>query len=242
MRVALQLGLQGPWQHRVCKDTDSLCHRSYGPIRIFFQASCSWRSEGLFGQSFSVAPPIQELRGLLCLGSFSVVLGVRHREGPSWLGSYSVVQCVRHSRGQPLCCSAAIAAMVLAHPLCMTQQYCLASMAAWLSSTGISRSLLPHIPSVRLSLQSTAALAVGLLHNPYSPAPSCCAFQGTRVPVQGLYGCSKDCLILIPFRLSQISCFTLRLKCFSSDSDNCHHVGTDPCFSSPSSQVQVQSY
>ena len=33
------------------------------------------------------------------------------------------------------------------HPLCMTQQYPLASMVAWLSSTGISyKSLLPHIP------------------------------------------------------------------------------------------------
>ena len=33
-----------------------------------------------------------------------------------------------------------------------------------------------------------------------------------------MYGCSKDCLTLIPFRLPQISCFTLGLKCFSSDS------------------------
>ena len=33
------------------------------------------------------------------------------------------------------------------------------------------------------------------------------------------------CLILIPFRLPQISCFTLILKCFSSDSDNCPDVG-----------------
>ena len=37
-------------------------------------------------------------------------------------------------------------------------------------------------------------------------------------PVRGMYGCSKDCLILIPFMLSQISCFPLSLKCFSSGS------------------------
>ena len=43
-----------------------------------------------------------------------------------------------------------------------------------------------------------------------------------------MYGCGKDCLILIPFRLPQISCFTLSLKCFSSDSDNCPHVGIRP--------------
>ena len=34
------------------------------PIRVLFRASCSWQSEGLFGQSFSIAPPVQALRGL----------------------------------------------------------------------------------------------------------------------------------------------------------------------------------
>ena len=41
-------------------------------------------------------------------------------------------------------------------------------------------------------------------------------------------GYGKDCLILIPFRLPQISCFTLSLKCFSPDSDNCPSVGIRP--------------
>ena len=48
-----------------------------------------------------------------------------------------------------------------------------------------------------------------------------------------MYGCSKDCLILIPFRLPQISCFTFRLKCFSSDSDNCPDVGIRPLLQFP---------
>ena len=48
-----------------------------------------------------------------------------------------------------------------------------------------------------------------------------------------MYGCGKDCLILIPFRLPQISCFTLSLKCFSSDSDNCPDVGIGPLFLFP---------
>ena len=39
----------------------------------FLQASCTWKSEGLFGQSFSIAPLIQALSGLPHLGSFSVV-------------------------------------------------------------------------------------------------------------------------------------------------------------------------
>ena len=51
-------------------------------LSVFFIASCSWRSEGLFGQSFSIPPPIQALKGLLCLGSFSIVQHVRHIEGP----------------------------------------------------------------------------------------------------------------------------------------------------------------
>ena len=40
-----------------------------------------------------------------------------------------------------------------------------------------------------------------------------------------MYGCGEDCLVLIPFRLPQISCYPLSLKCFSSDSDNCPDVG-----------------
>ena len=53
-------------------------------------------------------------------------------------------------------------------------------------------------------------------------------------PVQGMYGCSKDCLILIPFRLPQISCFTFSLKCFFPDSDNCPNVGVRPLLQFPS--------
>ena len=88
-------------------------------------------------------------------------------------------------------------------------------------------------PPQSVSPQSTAALALGLLHNPYTPAPSCCAIQGTSIPVWGMYGCGKNRLILIPFRLPQISCFTLRLKHFSSDSDNCPDVGMGPLLQFP---------
>ena len=62
---------------------------------------------------------------------------------------------------------------------------------------------------------------------------------------KSIYGCNKDCLILIPFRLSQISCFTVSLKCFSSDSDNCPDVGVRPLLQfppHPPSWGQVQSY
>ena len=51
----------------------------------FLQASCTWKSEGLFGQSFLIAPLIQALSGLPHLGSFSVVPHIRHLKGhPGW--------------------------------------------------------------------------------------------------------------------------------------------------------------
>ena len=54
-----------------------------------FSSAGSWLSEGLYGLSFSVAPPIQALRELPCLGSLSVFQHIRHIEGAPWLGSYS---------------------------------------------------------------------------------------------------------------------------------------------------------
>ena len=136
--------------------------------------------------------------------------------------------------GQPLYCSAANAglcvvvrgavggeAMVMAPATAGDSALSPCFHGCPLTSTGFSHhSLLPHIPSIRL-LQSTAALALGLLHSPYPPAPSPCA-------ACGMCGCSKDCLILIPFRLPQVSYFPFSLKCFSSDSDNCPYVGVRP--------------
>ena len=94
---------------------------------LFSSLLYSWQSEGLFGQSFSIAPPIQSLRGLPGLASFSVVQHIRHIEGPcssppgsysvdrlvkqlkghpGWV-NYSVVQCIRCLMVQPLYCSVA---------------------------------------------------------------------------------------------------------------------------------------
>ena len=75
------------------------------------------------------------------------------------------------------------------------------------------------------------------LHTQHQPLPwDCSTIPKLQLPASapsrrpaflpgGMYGCCKDCLILIPFRLPQISCFTLTLKCFFSDSDNCPNVG-----------------
>ena len=190
VKVAQLLGSWRPWRCQVCRDTDCLSHRSYGPIRIFFWASF-WLSEGLLGQSFSVAPSIQILRGLPFLGFFSVVWCVRHMEGPLWLGSYSVVSthqslkeapcvwaysvfwCIRHLVGQPLYYSATNAGMWGKRGSGGGS-----TSYVWLSSI----TLLPWLPgfppkafsttvssltsSPLVSPQSTAALTWGLPHNP----------------------------------------------------------------------------
>ena len=141
------------------------------------------------------------------------------------MGSCSVVQCVRHLMGQPLNCSAADAGSVGRERAPMRDSAvspCFHGCPAFLHRHFPSQSP-PSPPSV--SPQSTASLALGLLHTPQTPAPSHWAYQRTLVPVWSMYGCGQDCLILIPLRLPQISCFTLSLKCFSSDSDSCPDVG-----------------
>ena len=84
VKVAQLLGLWGPWQRQVCRDKDCLCPGVMAQS-VFFQASCSWQSEGLFGQSFSIAPPTQALKRaplpkvLLCCSMHHA-----HREAASW--------------------------------------------------------------------------------------------------------------------------------------------------------------
>ena len=52
------------------------------------------------------------------------------------------------------------------------------------------------------------------------------------MPSRGPMSLSGVCMAaartVIQFRLPQISCFTLSLKCFSSDSENCSRVGIGP--------------
>ena len=163
---------------------------------------------------------------LLCCSIYEA-----HREGPPdwgplkghpWVGSYPVVQCVRHlfiSIVQlPVLVYGEREAMVMApSPTCD-------SAVSPCFPTGISHhDLLPHIPSIPLSAVNSSS------HPEVPPQSLNSSSQPLRLPedlcpVWGVYGCGKDCLILIPFRLSQISCFILSLKCFSSDSDYCPDV------------------
>ena len=230
VKVAQLLGLWGLWRCQVCRDTDCLHRRSYGPIRVFFWVSCSWPSEGLFGPSVSVAPPVQALRGLPNLGSSSVDWCNRHlKEHPGWGptvwfrasgGPASLLfscWCWYGGGGRDYGDGSTPTRDSAVSP-CF--HGCLAFLHAFLtiiSSLASPGSIYP---------QSRASLALGLLHNPLIPAPS---HAPSRVPTS----CSKDCLILIPFRLPQISFLTLSLKCFSSNPDNCPDVGIGPLLQFP---------
>ena len=208
------------------------------PYQSLYSRLFSWRSEGLFGQFFSVVPPIQVLRGLLCLGSFSAVQCVRHTERLPWLGFCSADECIRGLMGQPLYCSAADAGVwgerlwQWLHPLRVIQQYHPASVTPRLS-TGISyHSLLSHISSIRLSVVNSSPRP-GITPQYLNSSSQPLHLPGDLYPCRGMCGCGKDCLILIPFRLPQISYFTVSLKYSSSDSDNCPDMGIGPLRAGP---------
>ena len=140
--------------------------------------------------SFSIVLCSQALRGLLFLGAFSAVQSVRHIEGTLWLehysvywciscleaprvGSYSVVQCVWCLMGQPLYCSAEDAGMWgerdsgdgstrLTWLSCIILLPWLPGFSPWAFPTTIFSLTFPR----SVSPQSTAALVLGLPHNP----------------------------------------------------------------------------
>ena len=169
-----------------------------------------------------------------------------HRGAPR-LGPYSVVQYLRRLMGQTLYCSAASAglcvvvrgavggeATVMAPPSAGDSALSPCFHGCPLSSTGFSHhSLLPHIPSIRL-LQSTAALALGLLHNPYPPAPSPCAACGMcaarAVWFSFHLGCHRSAISLSALNVSLLTQTIAPMW------------GSDPCFRSPTCGGQVQAF
>ena len=151
--------------------------------------------------SFSVAQCIRYIKAPSWLGLYSGVRVHKALKRLTWLGFFSVVWCLRSFKGQPLYCLAASAGVW------GERNYGDGSTPyAWLSGTALTP-WLPCFPPQAVpttnssllapwavSLQLTADLALGLLHNHYTPAPSRCAFLGTPISVWGMYGCSKDCL------------------------------------------------
>ena len=127
------------WPVFLCSSAHSGTYKAPFPGILLYFSQC---------QAHRGAP----LAGVLLRGSRRQAL-----KGARWVGSYSVVQCLGCLMGQRLYCSAADAGVwaerlwCWLHPLCWTQWYRLASLAAGLSSTGISPRLLPHSPWTPLS-------------------------------------------------------------------------------------------
>ena len=161
--------------------------------------------------------------------------------------SCSVVQCVRCLTGQPLYCSEGSAGVRGERGYGdSSTHYALLSSITLLprlprfppQAFPITISSLTSPPSI--SLQSTAAL---ILRSIYAPqTPSCCAFQGILIPVWGMHGCGKDCLILIPFRLPQSAVSLSAFSVSPLTQTIALMWGSGLCFCSPTHSGKVQSY
>ena len=198
--------------------------------------------------AFSVAPPVQALRGLPCLGSFSVAPCIRHTDGSLWLGSYSLYQCFRHLMGQPLSCLATNAgcgereAMLMAPPATHDSAALPCSLAAWVSSM--------HFPPQSPPSHPLHPSVCSHQH----PSPWDCSiipkFQlPAAVPSRGLDSLSRVCMatartVWFSFHVgrcrSAVSLSFLNVPPLTQTSALKWRL--DPCFSSPTSQVRVQSY
>ena len=108
-------------------------------------------------------------------------------------------------------------------------------------STGISNhSLLPHIPSVCLSTVNSSPHP-GIAPQSLNSNSQLLRLPGDLCPYPGYVWLQQGLSVLIPSRLPQISCFTLSLKCFSSNPDICPNVGIRPLLQFPHCRGQVQS-
>ena len=129
--------------------------------------------------------------------------------------------------GQPLCGSAADTGCVGRERLWWWHDSvvspCFHGCLAFLHQHFPSQSPPSHLLGLSFCSQSSPCpgIAPQSLHSSFQLL----CFLGELCPCPGYYGYSNDCLILIPFRLPQINYFTISLKYFSSDPDNCPDMG-----------------
>ena len=162
MKVVQLLGSWGLWQCHLCRDTNYLSCRSYSPNNL----SSLWQLE--------IRRPFWLV--LLCCSIHQAL-----KEALA-----GVLLCcleVRCLKGQPLYCSA-ISAGMWGERGCSDDSIpytCLSSITLLPWLPGFAPQALPTtVPSLivpwAISSQSAADLILGFFHNPYTPAPSHCAF------------------------------------------------------------------
>ena len=105
------------------------------------------------------------------------------------------------------------------------QQYHLASMAARPSFTDISHhNILLHIPSICLSTVNSSPRP-GIAPQSLNSSSQLLHLPGDLCHCLGYIWLREGLSDSHSIKDPQVSCFTLSLKCFSSDSDNCPEVG-----------------
>jgi len=115
----------------------------------------------------------------------------------------------------------------------MTQQYHLASMASWLSSTGISHhSLLSLIPSIRLSAVNSSPRP-GIAPQSLNSRSQLQRLPGDLHPCPGYVWLRQGLADSHSLWASTDHLFHSQLKCLSSDSGNCPNVGIGPLLQLP---------
>ena len=133
-------------------------------------------------------------------------------------------------------------AMVMAPPTTCYSAVSPSSMDACLSSTDISHySLFPHIPSIPSLCSQQQPSYWDFSTIPKLQLQAAVPSRGPAFPVQGMYGCGKACLILIPFRLPQSAVSLSILNVSPLTQTIAQMWGSDPCFSFPTCQGHVQS-
>ena len=180
--------------------------------------------------SYSVDQPIRHLKGARWVGSNSVVRHISHlKEHPGW-GSYSIVLCQELEGPSSLSFSCQCWHCGERETLVMAPSPrhesavlpCFHGCPAFLHRHFPPQS--PPSHPLSPSLHSPQQPCPGIAPQSLSSSSQLLCLLGDLRPCPG-YIWLQQVLILIPFRLPQIGCFTLSLKCFSSDSDNCPYVG-----------------